>query len=227
MRAAMVLSLAVLAVFGLGSSEARAQSTAAAYIGGAGAERSVEYFVSRHRLNQENGERPDLDGVGGRVLWSLAPLATRLGAPLLTHASVGGYLVSTAAQLERGEMWHYGIETDVRVTTTPLAGRVEPLVTLAAGAVHIDEPARRMMLAPGAMAGERVPDAPRMPAVVPDLELTLLSPAQAGISLAPGVGARVRVLDGLNVRTDVRPVIDGRSEGRRFLELSGGISLVM
>jgi len=163
---------------------------------------SFEYFVARSRL-ERGGTASRLDGVGGRVLW---PLGTT--GPLLSRMAVGGYLTHADEAGAEPDMWHYGVQADLRLSPSPLAGRVEPLLSLGVGAVRVEEPVARSLLA-------RPEALDRLPAVR----------ARTDPSLVPGVGARLRLLPWLGFRGDVRMLVDFRDGARRDLEVAGGLSI--
>lgn len=163
---------------------------------------SFEYFVARNRL-ERGGGASELDGVGGRVLWPLA--ATD---PLLSRLAVGGYLVHSARAGDDPDMWHYGVQADVRLARSPLAGRVDPLLSLGVGAVRVKEPGAAEFVAP-----------------LRDPLAGTAARVHTDPSLVPGVGARVHLFPGVGLRTDARVVVDFRERAGRSLELAGGLSL--
>lgn len=185
--------------------------------------RYLDYYVSRFRLAEGSGGATE-DAVGGRVMWSVAPLLRPGASPWLDRALVGGYLTHSPEDGDRREMWRYGVQVDYIVTPAPLAGRVEPLVSLAAGAVRVTEPGMRWTsvpyLIPREDAGEPGVGTPLLTASLPDRVATRPS-------VTPGVGARIRILPGLSLRTDARQVIDFHDGTRSDFELSGGISVGM
>ncbi len=224
--------LPVLMIVGIASGgvpeRAEAQSWAPRYAVAGPVPQAVEYFVSRARLTLGDGERADLGGVGGRVLWSLAPVAARSGLPLLERVAVGGYLVHASAALEERELWHYGIETDVRLTRAPLAGRIEPLVTLGIGSIRQEEPGTSHLLAPTGpvVYGSTDPAAvPSKSAPSAETEFAAYTQTITSLALTPGIGVRIRLLPRVDLRSDLRSVVGLREEGRPHLELGAGISL--
>lgn len=173
---------------------------------------SFEYFVARSRLTLGAGSAAELDGIGGRILWSLAPLAGERSGAVLSRLALGPYLVHTPEDREDVEMWHYGVQADVLLARAPLAGRVDPLLSLGVGAVRVEEPLENV---------EPVPPLLRRP----DLAVDPFERTRTDLSLVPGVGARMGLLPGLDFRGDVRMVIDFRERTRRNLEVSAGLSL--
>lgn len=182
--------------------------------------RALEYFVARNRMTLGTGTTK-LDGFGGRVMWSLASTP----APLGSRAWLGGYVVHTPEEENDAAMWHYGVQTDLNLTRNRVAGRVDPLVSLGLGAVRVAEPVKRLVPSPRPLV-ELTPDgrtselAPRTTAV-PGRELE----ARTSLSVVPGIGARMRLVPGLDFRGDVRMLIDFRSRTTHNLEVSGGISI--
>lgn len=215
MRSYVIATLAVAALL-VSASGAAAQVHADRHANYTDAARSVDLFLTQHRLTLDDGERWDASGAGGRVLWSLAPLARSAGFPLLDRVAAGGYLVHSLGSVERREVWHYGVQTDVRLVPVPV-GRVDPIVSLGIGAVRAEAPIRPVLPAPErsvVLEG----DGPRAGMISEQVVTSL--------SLTPGIGARVRVLPGMALRGDLRSLIDVRDE-RRHLELSGGISVTL
>ncbi|HEX8272997.1 MAG TPA: hypothetical protein VF615_10195 [Longimicrobiaceae bacterium] len=215
MRPFLVLTLSIAAAAAAAAPRAAAQAGDPYVPPRAEPRPSFEYFVARSRLEQ-GGVSSRLDGVGGRVLWPLPA-----GGPLLSRMSVGGYLTHAEEDGREPDLWHYGVQADMRLARAPLAGRVDPLLSLGVGAVRVEEP---VAAAP--------PPAPRF-----DPGASLLTPLRDGParspalrtrtspSLVPGVGARVHLLPWLGFRGDVRMLVDFRDGARRDLEVAGGLSI--
>ena len=143
----------------------------------------LDYFLSRY---QAEGE-----AVGARLMWALAPQS---------RTSVGGYLVHSPAEQGWTGSWRYGAQADVRVTRLPVAGRVDPFLSLGVGASRT--------------LATREPE-----------ERGQLFERTTHLSLAPGVGVRFRLRPGFGIRGDARQVLDFRDGIERKMELSGGLSL--
>lgn len=157
-----------------------------------------DYFVSSFRAAADGtGE----DAVGGRLMWPVERLPR-------TH--LGGYLIHTSEDERGSSAWRVGAQADFRVMATPLlGGRVDPLLSLGAGVV------RSEAVPPAIPAAVRAPGAP-----------LLLPPHRStGLSVAPGIGVRLRLLPSLGLRGDARQVLDFRDGVRSNLELSGGLSI--
>ena len=137
-----------------------------------------DYFLSRY---QGEGE---VEAVGARLMWSLG------------RTSVGGYFVHAPEEQAWAGSWRYGAQADLRVTRRPVAGRVDPFLSLGVGASRLLEGRER-----------------------------LLAPARTHLSVAPGVGLRFRLRPGFGLRGDARQVLDFHDGVKRNLELSGGLSL--
>ncbi|HEX5725864.1 MAG TPA: hypothetical protein VFX98_10395, partial [Longimicrobiaceae bacterium] len=101
----------------------------------------------------------------------------------------------------------------------PLRG-VDPVVSLGVGALRREETVWRPVVAPEPgprfawVAGDDRPE-----------RLARERRQETSLTLAPGVGARLRVAPGLALRTDLRDVLAVGGGTRHHLELSGGISL--
>jgi hypothetical protein len=138
-------------------------------------------------------------GFGARLL-----LRVPSSAPVLDRMAVGGYL----ARIPGGpgtERTEYGVHTEW--VAAPRVGRVDPVLTLGLGAV------RRK-------GGWLWRLGPR-PVRVPTAEST------TAFSLAPGVGARVRVTPGVAIRGDLRRTLALDQRGMNVTEVAAGISLAL
>lgn len=224
MSRAVVSVLAFALLLGLLPAEAGAQAEGTRRAEEVDARRYLDYYVSRYRLEWSPGDSPEADAVGGRLMWSVAPLIRAFPGDWASRTLVGGYLTHTPEDSERMEILRYGAQMDYIVTSSPLGGRVEPLVSLAAGAVRVTEPGIRWSSIPyvlfdgtgeGGMLG------------TPILRASLPDRVSTSASLTPGIGARIRLLPGLSFRTDARQVIDFLDGMTTNLELSGGISVGM
>jgi hypothetical protein len=190
----LVLAVAILlaaptSLFGQGGLRAA--------VGGAEVDRpELDYFLSRYR--GADGAM-QAQAVGARLMWSLAPLQGE--SALLSRTSVGGYLVHSPDDKTWSGSWRYGAQADLRVTRLPLAGRVDPFLSVGVGASRVLEPGD---------AAERG---------------RLFEKPSTHLSVAPGLGMRLRVTPGLGLRWDARQVLDFRDRVERNVELSGGLSL--
>ena len=214
MCAAMLVSVAP---------DVRGQSGGGAVAGWNESRRYLDYYVSRYRLGVDSEQPAESDAVGGRLMWSVAPMLRSVQSPWLDRTLVGGYLTHTPEDADRNEVLRYGAQVDVIVWPTPLAGRVEPLVSLAAGAVRITDSGVRWRSVPYLMPDE--PEGRWIGTVPPLLQGSLPDRTWTGASLTPGIGARIRLMPGVSFRTDARQVIDFHDRPTHNFELSGGISV--
>ena len=165
--------------------------------------RSVEGLYTQYRFDTDVGSRVDVDGFGGRLMWSPAP-ATRFGG-LAARSSVG--LFAAYAPRQDGlnfSALHVGGQADVRPLAAPIFGRLDPVLSLGAGAF------RTNVDATGAGAAVRVPLADR---------------SNTTFALSPGVGARFDLGRGLALRGDVADVITFRGDTRHNVAVGAGLSL--
>ena len=181
----------------------------------------IEGFVSRQRGNAVGRTT---EGLGGRVLWSLAP-RVRVAEPdgrlarLAERLAVGAFAVRTTPR-GRLEAWHLGAQADGSLLPRPLLGRVEPLVSLGVGAYRERLPGRRTADVPAVVLRRPREDGiPILPAVQPPRTL-------AHGAVAPGAALRVRLLRGVAVRGDARRVLvfDDPSP-RSAMEYTAGLSV--
>jgi hypothetical protein len=197
-----------------------AQQAATAGPGRADGRVWVEGYVSRFSLDAGAGERAGLDGIGGRVLWPLAPSGAGSSHPLLARAAVGAFVTHTPASLGRLEAWHLGTQADLHVLARPVRA-VDPVVSLGVGALRKEETVARPVVLPG---GAQPLFAAQGDGHAPE-RMALERRHETRMTLAPGVGVKVRIAPGLALRTDVRDVLALRGGAEHHLEVSGGISV--
>lgn len=136
-------------------------------------------------------------GFGARVTMRLPAAAP------LDRVALGAYAAHLPSRDGQGQVWEYGAHTDVRVTAAPRA--VDPLLTLGLGAVHRDD-AWQYAFARRAI---------RVRVVQP----------RTGLTLSPGVGARLRLAGGVALRGDVRHAFALDHVAQGGTQVAGGISL--
>jgi hypothetical protein len=181
---------------GLVSAQGRPASDA-----GNGGERYLDYFVSQW-WTADRAERQSA-AVGGRLMWAL-PTATENSHLPIGRAYVGGYLMRLRHEGESWEAWHYGTQADLSVARAPLFGRVDPIVSLAVGALRTTAPFDPLF----------------------DLErVNSVAPSQTVLTLAPGIGARIRLMPRLEIRSDIRRLQEMGDDSRGYFEMAGGLSL--
>lgn len=163
---------------------------------------AFDYFLSRYQSPQGSAD----DAVGGRLLWSLAPLA-RPHSAWLTRAYLGGYYARSARDGEGSMRWRYGAQADVLIPEASLSPRVVPFISLGVGATRETE----VLRAPPMVRSAGVAN-------------PTLKTARTSASIGPGVGIRVHLGPGIALRGDAREIVDLGSDPRRNLEFSGGVS---
>ncbi|HEX9938967.1 MAG TPA: hypothetical protein VGB15_17635 [Longimicrobium sp.] len=137
-------------------------------------------------------------GFGARLMVRVAPAASTLG-----RVAVGGYVSRLPGRTAGADTWQYGSQADVHLRGA--GSRLDPMVTLAAGAVrregewiwrHAGGPIRVLQRTP-----------------------------RTGYTLSPGVAARARVVGPVAVRGDVRRAFALDRDARDGTEIAVGISL--
>jgi hypothetical protein len=171
---------------------------------------SVEGYITQYRLSAGQGERARPSGYGGRVLWSLAPRTDPERVTLATRTAVGPFAVFTPAAPWQSKVWHAGVQADFRLARSPLGGRLDPVLSLAAGGFRVEDPAAGSAL----LRGRPLPG---------------LSARRSTTDFAftPGLGARLFLSPGFAIRADVRAVMLVGERVRHERELAGGMSIVM
>ena len=187
----------------------------------------VEAYLARAVLDPAvAGDRARVEGIGARVLIPLPSLTDRALPGLLSRSSVGAFLTSIPER-ERGvEARHFGVQADVRPAAAPLAGRIEPLLSLGAGSFsgRIASSTRTL---PAPLCLE-LHDAPVALAAQPCLRAL---PGRGELvrnlfALSPAAGVRLGVLPGLAVRAEVRDVIVHHGTARHNVEFLAGLSFL-
>jgi hypothetical protein len=197
---------------------------------------TVEGFYSRYQLDDRVAlGRANVDGIGGRVLWSLAPLAgdgSSFADRLLSRTALGAFGVYAPEGSAGRATWHAGAEADHRLLPTPLLGRLDPIVSLGAGAFRTAMPAGAPEAGWAGYAASlsgRFLSSMTVPQIVPvDRIAVIRAPATRTVTsfaLSPAFGLRLGVLPNAGLRADVRDVIAFRDGTTHNLELSGGLSL--
>jgi hypothetical protein len=186
-----------------------------------------EGYVARAALHPTvAGTRTPLAGAGARLLLPLESFLGPESAALARRTAVGGFVTSVSTDDGGVSAQHYGLHADMRLLDTPLAGRVDPLVSLGTGVLHGQRIAgARAAVGSLCLRPLDVPGPTTSPTCVrPPRE----DPAAHGTYLAvsPAAGVRVGLLPGLALRADVRDVIVYRGGPRHNLEIGTGLSLL-
>jgi len=164
---------------------------------------TVEGFYSQYRLDGRSGsDRTTVDGVGGRLMWQLPAFMSAddytLSRP---RAALGAFAVYTPEQNVGFTTWHVGTQADFLPLATPLFGRVDPLVSLGAGALRTN------------LRG------------TPTSDVAVADASNTSFALSPAVGLRLSLLPAVGIRADARDVIAFRGGATHNPELSAGLSL--
>lgn len=186
----------------------------------------VEGFLSRARLDPSvGGSRMELRGIGGRVLVALAPLQeVEESRGLARRLAVGAFATYAPHDDGRFTAAHYGAVADYHLLGAPFAGRIEPLISLGAGAFRtrsIANPDREIALdcvRPMDFALDPLPAS--CSAAAPRTRVA------TDLALSPAVALRFWTLPGLAIRLDARDVVVYRGAPRHNLELATGVSFV-
>lgn len=150
-------------------------------------------------------------GFGARVMWPLASIGDGGVSWLARHTAVGLFGVYTPEQNVRFAAGQFGAAVDLTPFAAPLAGRVEPFVSLGAGALRttmhtvVVRPAPR----PGVHGGA---------ALAPVAERSTTS---TNVLLVPSVGARVHLRPGVAIQGDLRNLVTFGDAARRHYPAFG------
>ena len=176
----------------------------------------VDGYVSRYRLALPD-VRTRLDGMGGRIMWTLAPTPGPQRERLAEHLAVGLFAAATPddgiANGSEVRTALYGAQLDVRPLRAPLGGMIEPVVSLGAGVLRVQQTmVGRWFLRDGKMLVPR------------DISIAELAPPAErrrthGV-LAPAVGLLISPMPDFALRFDARRLVN-----RGGTELATGVSI--
>jgi hypothetical protein len=199
-RTVLVAALGVM----LGAVPAeRSQAQAAAWWG----RPSIEGFYTQLRFDV-TGPSVNANGVGARFMWYPTVDTGRTGAlpALLRRTGLGLYGTFTPEHTYRQDLRFstvgVGGVADVRPFATPLAGRVDPFLSLGAGWLNT-----------------------RVDAAVAPAPSPLLAESHVAFALTPGVGARVGLMRNVALQGDVRDVMTFLGDTRHNIGVGAGLRL--
>lgn len=177
---------------------------------------TVDGYVSRYRLALPNA-RTRLDGMGGRIMWALAPTLGAERERLAEHLAVGVFAAATPGDgvANRGEVRTavYGFQLDARPLRAPMGRMVEPVLSVGVGALQVRQTTpTRWILRDG------------MTLVPHDVPIAHLPPAgeerRTHVVLAPAIGILLSPRADFALRFDARRLLNHGGT-----ELATGISL--
>lgn len=147
------------------------------------------------------------DGFGGRALWPLAgsPDAASWLARRTAMGLFGAYTRELGGTFTAGQ---FGLAADFVPLAAPIAGRVEPFLSLGAGALHTTARTGDLVVRPALRT--EVAGAPLPPAAAAPVDRSATS-----VLLVPSVGLRVQARPGVAVEGDVRNLITFRGDARQ------------
>jgi len=186
----------------------------------------LEGYVARSRLDPDvAGTRARVDGLGARLLVPVDQIAGPEAPALSRRLLAGGFFTSAPGDGRGVAARHYGAQVDLRLTERPLAGRLEPLVSLGVGQFRArlepdGLPAAAVCLRPVDLA-----EAGRAARCLPAAGDRSAS-ASTALALSPSAGVRLGLLPGLAIRADARDVVVYRGAPRHNPELAVGLSFV-
>ncbi len=167
---------------------------------------SIEGGYTQLRFDGD-GSSPRAHGVDGRLMWSLVPAAGGASG-LASRTELGLYGVYTPQQRFgqgfRVGSYGGGLAADLRPLASPLAGRIDPYVSLSAGALHV--------------AVDRASLSTRSPS-------PLLERSRTTFALTPGAGLLVRLTPGVALRGELRDLMTFRDDTRHNVAFGTGLRL--
>ena len=188
----------------------------------------LEAYVTRADLHPGlagNDNRTKLDGLGARLLLPLHQLTGSPETSLASRLSVGGFFTMAPAREAEGTARHYGIQTDMLLSSGPMNAHPKPLISLGVGAFNSPVRVVRQPSAPPCLRPSDLPlNAALEHCAIP--RPTTSTEWMTDLALSPALGARVGISPSLALRVDARDVIVYRGGPRHTPELSVGFSLL-
>ena len=158
-------------------------------------------YYTHYRLDADD-DRMGVDGVGARLFWR--PVSDDAFA-LPSRFAFGAFVEYTPKGNRDFQTFHTGLQSDFRLFQTPWFGRIDPLISLGAGAFHTNSEVRG--------------------SVDLNKEFPLARRDQTtAFALSPAVGTRVHVWRTLGVRADVRDVITFEGGTLRNWQVAAGLT---
>jgi hypothetical protein len=160
-----------------------------------------EGYYSHYRFDAP-GDRIGMNGVGARFVWR--PTATDYSMLVRPSRFALGLFGEYAPEQNKGfSVGHVGLQGDLNVLSTPLYGRVSPVVSLGAGVLWTN----------------------RSGAAVDSREFSLANQSATTFALAPSVGTRVGLWRQLGLRADVRDLVTFKDQTQHHPQIAAGLSL--
>jgi hypothetical protein len=146
---------------------------------------TLEAYVAQYSLDRRLGtNKRDLDGFGLRLTFQ-RPEAERTGRTVADRATGALFATYTPSQGDpKVSTLHAGAQTDVSILPRPVAGLLDPFASFALGVFYTS---RANLVGTG---GGRI--------------------RRTDLALTPGIGTRLRFLEGIGARGDLRmPLVFG------------------
>jgi hypothetical protein len=174
---------------------------------------ALEAYYTRVGL-EAAGRNTRANGIGGRVMWALdgSHAASSLLPSYVTRRAAIGVFGEYLPE-DQLSARHLGVAADVTPLAHAIAGRVEPFLSLGAGALRTTARVRDLRA-----DHIRPPLAPR-----PSTELALRTVSETSFMLMPSGGARVKVASGVAVQGDVRRLVTFSGAPRQHAAFGTGI----
>ena len=163
---------------------------------------ALEGFYTQLRFDGARDVR--VDGLGAKLMWNPALTADPSSDSWLArHTAVGLFGVYTPERDLGFSTVHGGVVADVRPFAGMIGGRVEPFVSLGAGALRTN--------------------VERLAPIRRDAPSPLLARSVTTATLVPGVGARVMLTPGIALQGDLRDVMTFRGDTRHNTAFGVGL----
>ena len=195
-----VFALAVFAVAAFVAGTAKAQSTPSA-VGSF----AVDGYYSHYRLDAVGNDGVGMDGLGARLMWYpwRRTVSSDEAARFQSRVGLGLFGEYAPAQDRGFSMVHTGVQGDVSLLSTPLFGHFSPVASLGLGVLRTNLDNASQAAATAFPLGTR---------------------STTAFSLAPSIGASIRLWGQLGLRADAGDVVTFRDGTRHNLQLTAGLS---
>ncbi|HXE58428.1 MAG TPA: outer membrane beta-barrel protein [Gemmatimonadales bacterium] len=162
---------------------------------------SVDGFYGRYWLDGRGDDWTNADGVGGRILYHLTPMADTTRNDLASRTALGVFAVYAPEEHRGFTGWHFGAQADLHLLSHPWLRRFDPFVSLGVGAFRTE-------LDRAGPVGVEFADE-----------------TNTSFALSPAMGARVNLYRGLGLRAEATDVMVFRDGVHHNLGVNGGLTL--
>lgn len=166
-----------------------------------GGRTALEAFYTRVGVDA-GGQTTQAGGIGGRLMWALAPSANDASIlpDALARRTALGVFGAYTPETRGVSTGQFGLAADVTPFARAFGGRVEPFVSLGTGVLHTRMLRNGSVVRPGTR-----PLMIRVPSTLPGV--APVTATSTAFLLVPSAGARVQLRPGVALQGDLRRLV--------------------